>query len=45
MIQFLILSLNKSKIVKTINILHCLIKQLGLENIVENKIILIKDDY
>lgn len=44
-ILFPILPLNKAKISKTIDILHCLVERLGLENLVEDKIVLIKDDY
>lgn len=44
-IFFPILPLNKAKISKTIDILRCLVKRLGLTGIVNDKIVPIKGDY
>lgn len=44
-ILLLILSLNKAVILEAIIILYCLIERLGLAGIVEDKIVLIKDNY
>ncbi len=40
-----ILLLDKTKISKTINILHCLVERLGLKGVVEDKVVLIKVNY
>lgn len=44
-ILFLILPLNKAIISETVNILYCLIEHLKLVCVIENKVILIKDNY
>ena len=40
-----ILPLNKSKILESIDLLDYLIERLGLESVVEDKLVPIKDDY
>lgn len=40
-----ILPLNHAKISETIEIQHYLVERLGLENIIENKVVPIKADY
>lgn len=44
-IPLFILSFNKAKIAKTINVLHYLFEYLSLKIIIENKIMLIKKNY
>lgn len=44
-ISLLILPLNKTKISETIDILRCLVKRLGLEGVIEDKVVPIKDSY